>query len=44
MNSFMNIPELMFKLGCTGAVSKLLKTNPSTISNWKKIIKFLNLI
>ena len=32
----MNIPELIFKLGGTGSVSKLLKTNPSTISNWKK--------
>ena len=36
MNNFMNIPELIFKLGGTGSVSKLLKTNPSTISNWKK--------
>ena len=36
MNNFTNIPELIFKLGGTGSVSKLLKTNPSTISNWKK--------
>ena len=36
MNNFMNISELIFKLGGTGSVSKLLKTNPSTISNWKK--------
>ena len=36
MNNFKNIPELIFKLGGTGSVSKLLKTNPSTISNWKK--------
>ena len=36
MNNFINIPELIFKLGGTGSVSKLLKTNPSTISNWKK--------
>ena len=36
MNNFMNVPELIFKLGGTGSVSKLLKTNPSTISNWKK--------
>ncbi len=36
MNNFMDIPELIFKLGGTGSVSKLLKTNPSTISNWKK--------
>ena len=36
MNNFIDIPELIFKLGGTGSVSKLLKTNPSTISNWKK--------
>ena len=36
MNYFTTIPELIFKLGGTGSVSKLLKTNPSTISNWKK--------
>ena len=36
MNNFTNIPEIIFKLGGTGSVSKLLKTNPSTISNWKK--------
>jgi phosphopantothenoylcysteine decarboxylase/phosphopantothenate--cysteine ligase len=36
MNNFINVPELIFKLGGTGSVSKLLKTNPSTISNWKK--------
>ena len=36
MNNFMNISELIFKLGGTGSVSKLLNTNPSTISNWKK--------
>ena len=36
MNNFMDISELIFKLGGTGSVSKLLKTNPSTISNWKK--------
>ena len=36
MNNFTNVPELIFKLGGTGSVSKLLKTNPSTISNWKK--------
>ena len=36
MNNFTNIPELIFKLGGTGCVSKLLKTNPSTISNWKR--------
>ena len=44
MNNFTNVPELIFKLGGTGSVSKLLKTNPSTISNWKKIIEYLNLI
>jgi hypothetical protein len=32
----MNISELIFKLGGTGSVSKLLNTNPSTVSNWKK--------
>ncbi len=36
MNNFINIPELIFKLGGTGSVSRLLKTNPSTISNWKR--------
>ncbi len=36
MNNFINVPEIIFKLGGTGSVSKLLKTNPSTISNWKK--------
>ncbi len=36
MNNFMNISELIFKLGGTGSVSKLLNTNPSTVSNWKK--------
>ncbi len=36
MNNFINIPEIIFKLGGTGSVSKLLNTNPSTISNWKK--------
>ena len=36
MNNFINISELIFKLGGTGSVSKSLKTNPSTISNWKK--------
>ena len=36
MNNFTNVPEIIFKLGGTGSVSKLLKTNPSTISNWKK--------
>ena len=36
MNNFTNISEIIFKLGGTGSVSKLLKTNPSTISNWKK--------
>ena len=36
MNNFINISEIIFKLGGTGSVSKLLKTNPSTISNWKK--------
>ena len=36
MNNFINISEMIFKLGGTGSVSKLLKTNPSTISNWKK--------
>ena len=36
MKNFTNIPEIIFKLGGTGSVSKLLKTNPSTISNWKK--------
>ena len=36
MNNFNNVSELIFKLGGTGYVSKLLKTNPSTISNWKK--------
>ena len=34
--NFINISEIIFKLGGTGSVSKLLKTNPSTISNWKK--------
>ena len=42
MNNFMNISELIFKLGGTGSVSKLLKTNPSTISNWKKNNKIPN--
>ena len=36
MNNFTSISEIIFKLGGTGSVSKLLKTNPSTISNWKK--------
>ena len=36
MNNFINIPEIIFKLGGTGSVSRLLKTNPSTVSNWKK--------
>ena len=36
MNNFTNISEIIFKLGGTGSVSKLLETNPSTISNWKK--------
>ena len=36
MKNFMNISEINFKLGGTGSVSKLLQTNPSTISNWKK--------
>ena len=36
MNNFINISELIFKLGGTGSVSKLLNTNPSTVSNWKK--------
>ena len=36
MNNFINISEIIFKLGGTGSVSKLLKTNPSTVSNWKK--------
>ena len=36
MNNFINVSEIIFKLGGTGSVSKLLKTNPSTISNWKK--------
>ena len=36
MNNFTNISEIIFKLGGTGSVSKSLKTNPSTISNWKK--------
>lgn len=36
MKNFTNISEIIFKLGGTGSVSKLLKTNPSTISNWKK--------
>ncbi len=36
MNNFIDISELIFKLGGTGSVSKLLNTNPSTISNWKK--------
>ena len=36
MNNFMNISELIFKLGGTGSVSKLLNTNPSTVSNWKR--------
>ena len=36
MNNFNNISEIIFKLGGTGSVSKLLHTNPSTISNWKK--------
>ena len=36
MNNFTNVSELIFKLGGTGSVSKLLETNPSTISNWKK--------
>ncbi len=36
MNNFMDISELIFKLGGTGTVSKLLNTNPSTVSNWKK--------
>ena len=44
MNNFTNIPEIVFKLGGTGSVSKLLQTNPSTISNWKKKIKFQNCI
>ncbi len=42
MNNFTNVPELIFKLGGTGYVSKLLKTNPSTISNWKKNNKIPN--
>ncbi len=36
MKNFTNVPELIFRLGGTGSVSKLLKTNPSTISNWKR--------
>ena len=36
MNKFINISEIIFQLGGTGVVSKLLNANPSTVSNWKK--------
>lgn len=36
MNIFNNVSEIIFKLGGTGVVSRLINTNPSTISNWKK--------
>ena len=36
MNKFNSISEVIFRLGGTGVVSRLLNTNPSTVSNWKK--------
>ena len=36
MNKFTNISEIIFQLGGTGSVSRMINANPSTISNWKK--------
>ena len=42
MNFFMNVSQIIFDLGGTGSVAKILKVRSSTISNWKKNNKIPN--
>ena len=42
MNFFMNVSQIIFDLGGTGNVAKILKVRSSTISNWKKNNKIPN--
>jgi len=37
------ISDLILTLGGTGQVAKHLNVKPSTISNWKKKVKFLKI-